>query len=69
MDLKDGQDVLIRAKVLGAHGRKIRVQLAETGGILVGHLKTETPVLASSLTTDQETTPILDFQETTPILD
>lgn len=68
MDLKEGQEVFIRAKVLGSHGRKVRVQLAHTGGILTGQLAKHEGAPAVS-EAPQETTPILDFQETTPILD
>lgn len=67
--LKDGQEVFIRAKVLGTHGPRVRVQIAHSGGVLVGELRSGPVLLASSLTLEQETTPILDFQETTPILD
>jgi len=70
MDLKEGQEVFIRAKVLGSHGRKVRVQLAHTGGILMGQLAKHEATAAPAVSeAPQETTPILDFQETTPILD
>jgi len=73
MSLTVGQKVLVQATVLESHPNKVKVQIAASGGKVVGKFKTGSSGLAAASTvtaSDQETTPILDeFQETTPILD